>query len=86
MAKGYTDPYDREQVKSIQVQRYGDSLVDADLRKSLLALFGASGVLWLISCVNVTSLMLARRSPPGGVRSRCGARWEQAGGASCSSC
>ena len=60
VAKGYTDPYDRDQVKSIQVQRYGDSLVDADLRKSLLALFGASGVLWLISCVNVTSLMLAR--------------------------
>ncbi len=60
VAKGYTDPYDREQVKSIQVQRYGDSLVDADLRRSLLALFGASGVLWLISCVNVTSLMLAR--------------------------
>ena len=58
--KAYTDPYDRDQVKSIQVQRYGDSLVDADLRKSLLALFGASGVLWLISCVNVTSLMLAR--------------------------
>ena len=60
VAKAYPDSYDRDQVKSIQVQRYGDSLVDADLRKSLLALFGASGVLWLISCVNVTSLMLAR--------------------------
>jgi predicted permease len=60
VAKGYTDPYDGDQVKSIQVQSYGDSLVDANLRKSLLALFGASGVLWLISCVNVTSLMLAR--------------------------
>jgi predicted permease len=60
VAKGYTDPYDRDQVKSIQVQQYGDSLVEADLRKSLLALFGASGVLWLISCVNVASLMLAR--------------------------
>ena len=64
VAKAYTDPYDRDQVKSIQVQRYGDSLVDADLRKSLLALFGASGVLWLISCVNVTSLMLARAARP----------------------
>jgi predicted permease len=62
VAKGYTDPYDGDQVKSIRVQSYGDSLVDVDLRKSLLALFGASGVLWLISCVNVTSLMLARAS------------------------
>src|SRR5437899_3760589 len=32
----------------------------SDLRQALLALFGASGVLWLIACVNGTSLMLAR--------------------------
>ena len=30
------------------------------MRKSLLALGGASAVLWLIACVNVTSLLLAR--------------------------
>jgi predicted permease len=60
VAKAYTDPYERDQVKSVEVQRYGDSLVDSDLQKSLWALFGASGVLWLIACVNVTSLLLAR--------------------------
>ncbi len=60
VAQAYTDPYKRDQVKSVAVQRYGDSLVDSDLQKSLWALFGASGVLWLIACVNVTSLLLAR--------------------------
>jgi predicted permease len=60
VAKEYADPYDRDLVTSVQLQRYDDSLVDSDLRKSLLALFGASGVLWLIACVNSTSLMLAR--------------------------
>jgi predicted permease len=60
VAKAYTDPYEREQVNSVQVQRYDDSLMGGDLRRSLLALFGASGVLWLIACVNAASLMLAR--------------------------
>jgi predicted permease len=60
VAKTYTDPYERDQVKSVEVQRYGDSLVDSDLQKSLWALFAASGLLWLIACVNVTSLLLAR--------------------------
>jgi predicted permease len=59
-AKTYSDPYERDQVKSVEVVRYGDSLVDGNLQKSLWALFGASGVLWLIACVNVTSLLLAR--------------------------
>ena len=60
VAKDYTDPYDRERVTSIKLQRYEDTLLGSDLRKALLALFGASGVLWLIACVNATSLMLAR--------------------------
>jgi hypothetical protein len=60
VAKEYTDPYDRERVTSIKLQRYEDSLVGSDLRKALLALFGASSVLWLIACVNGTSLMLPR--------------------------
>jgi len=60
VSKAYTDPYDREEVASVQVQRYGDSLVDTDLRKALLALSGAAVLLWLIACVNATSLLLAR--------------------------
>jgi predicted permease len=60
VAKEYADPYDREQVTSIKLQRYDDTLVGSDLKKALLALFGASGILWLIACVNSTSLMLAR--------------------------
>ena len=60
IAKEYADPYDRDLVTSVQLQRYDDSLVETDLRKALLALFGASAVLWLIACVNSTSLMLAR--------------------------
>jgi predicted permease len=60
IAKEYTDPYDRERVTSVKLQRYEDTLVGSDLSKALLALFGASGVLWLIACVNGTSLMLAR--------------------------
>jgi predicted permease len=60
VAREYTDPEYRGRVASIRMQRYGDSLVNEDVRKSLMALGGAAGVLWLIACVNVTSLLLAR--------------------------
>jgi predicted permease len=79
VAREYTDPYDRDRVTSIKLQRYEDTLVGSDLRKALLALFAASGVLWLIACVNATSLMLARaaaRQREVAVRSALGAsRW-----------
>ncbi|MFL6428424.1 MAG: ADOP family duplicated permease [Acidobacteriaceae bacterium] len=60
VAREYTDVEYRDRVASIRMQRYGDSLVNEDVRKSLMALGGAAGVLWLVACVNVTSLLLAR--------------------------
>lgn len=60
VATRYTDHDSRDHASSVRVERYEDTLVDDSVRKSLLALGGASCVLWLIACVNVTSLLLAR--------------------------
>ena len=60
VAAQYTDVDLRAHVSSIHVARYEDALVKDSVRKSLLALGSASAVLWLIACVNVTSLLLAR--------------------------
>lgn len=50
----------REGKSAVRIEPYGDTLVNADVQKALLALLTAAGVLWLIASVNATNLLLAR--------------------------
>ncbi len=60
VSKQYNEASEPEGSTSVELQPYGDSIVEGKVKQALLALLLASIVLWMIGCVNVTGLLLAR--------------------------
>jgi len=60
VAAQYTDQYRRDLVTSAGINDYAGSLVKPEVLHTLLVLFAASALLWIIACVNVAGLLLAR--------------------------
>ncbi|HEU5457610.1 MAG TPA: ABC transporter permease, partial [Terracidiphilus sp.] len=60
IAPQYTDASIRKDHATVSLDRYTGTLVGKNMQRALLSMLAASGVLWLIAIVNVTSLLLAR--------------------------
>ena len=73
LASQYTDDVLRHDQDLVDPDIYAETLVGKDVRKALLALLAASGVLWLIASLNATNLFLARNTSRRGVRDAHGA-------------
>src|SRR6185437_1950813 len=60
IAKNYTNTRSRDIALHLRVTPYASNLVQESTHRALYALLSAALLLWLISCVNATNLLLAR--------------------------